>query len=65
MVVKCKKLPTPRKLSSAGISMNPGGKGANQAVAAARLNGIVTFVTKTGNDHFGEQSKLLFEKEGK
>lgn len=44
--------------------MNPGGKGANQAVAAARLNGIVTFVTKTGNDHFGEQSKLLFEKEG-
>jgi ribokinase len=44
--------------------MNPGGKGANQAVAAARLKGNVTFVAKTGNDLFGEQSKLLFEKEG-
>lgn len=65
MVVKCKKLPTPGETILGGaFLMNPGGKGANQAVAAARLNGIVTFVTKTGNDHFGEQSKLLFEKEG-
>ena len=65
MVVKCKKLPTPGETILGGaFLMNPGGKGANQAVAAACLNGIVTFVTKTGNDHFGEQSKLLFEKEG-
>lgn len=65
MVVKCKKLPTPGETILGGaFLMNPGGKGANQAVAAARLNGIVTFVAKTGNDLFGEQSKLLFEKEG-
>jgi len=43
--------------------MNPGGKGANQAVAAARLGGNVTFVTKTGNDMFGSEAKQLFDKE--
>jgi ribokinase len=44
--------------------MNPGGKGANQAVAAARLGGNVTFITKTGNDIFGKQSVQLLEEEG-
>jgi ribokinase len=44
--------------------MNPGGKGANQAVSAARLGGQVTFICKTGNDIFGKESKQLFEKEG-
>ncbi len=44
--------------------MNPGGKGANQAVAAARLGGDVTFVAKTGDDIFGIQAVLQFGKEG-
>jgi ribokinase len=44
--------------------MNPGGKGANQAVAAARLGGNVTFVTKTGNDMFGHEAGILLAKEG-
>ena len=44
--------------------MNPGGKGANQAVAAARLNGRVTLVTKTGNDYFSEEAKHIFDFEG-
>jgi len=43
--------------------MNPGGKGANQAVAASRLGGDVTFICKIGNDLFGQQAHLLFEKE--
>lgn len=30
--------------------MNPGGKGANQAVAIARLGGKITFICKTGRD---------------
>ncbi len=65
MVVKCKKLPAPGETILGGtFFMNPGGKGANQAVAAARLNGNVTFVTKTGFDLFGEQAIHLFDAEG-
>lgn len=43
--------------------MNAGGKGANQAVAAARLGGNVTLVAKVGNDIFGKQSIDGFKKE--
>lgn len=65
MVVKCKKLPSPGETILGGtFLMNPGGKGANQAVAAARLNGNVTFVTKTGFDLFGDQAIHLFDAEG-
>ena len=40
MVVKSKKIPAPGETIIGGtFFMNPGGKGANQAVAAARLNG--------------------------
>jgi ribokinase len=65
MVVKSKKIPAPGETVLGGsFLMNPGGKGANQAVAASRLNGKVTFVTKTGNDLFGEQARHLFDLEG-
>jgi ribokinase len=65
MVVKSKKIPAPGETVIGGnFLMNPGGKGANQAVSAARLKGNVTFVTKTGNDLFGEQAKDLFLEEG-
>jgi len=64
MVIKSKKLPGPGETVLGGtFLMNPGGKGANQAVAAARLKGNVTFVTKTGNDMFGAEAKQLFDKE--
>src|SRR5690606_36729511 len=44
--------------------MTPGGKGANQAVAIARLGGRATFISKVGNDIFGKQSTQLFDEEG-
>lgn len=44
--------------------MNPGGKGANQAVAVSRLGGDVVFITKVGNDLFGQQFSALFKTEG-
>ncbi|QFT90762.1 Ribokinase [Bacillus sp. THAF10] len=44
--------------------MGPGGKGSNQAVAAARLGAKVTMVTKVGKDLFGEDALRNFTKEG-
>ncbi len=65
MVIKAAHLPAPGETILGGkFFMNPGGKGANQAVAAARLGGNVTFITKTGNDIFGKQSVQLLEEEG-
>ena len=43
--------------------MVAGGKGANQAVAAARLGGNVSFIAKVGDDVFGKQAIELFKKE--
>lgn len=65
MVVKAKKLPLPGETLLGGtFFMNAGGKGANQAVAAARLGGNVTLVTKVGNDIFGKQTVDSLKKEG-
>ena len=64
MVIKTSKLPLPGETILGGeFLMNPGGKGANQAVAAARLGGKVTLVAKTGEDIFGRQTKSIFESE--
>lgn len=65
MVIKADHLPAPGETILGGsFFMNAGGKGANQAVAAARLGGNVTFICKTGNDIFGRQAVQLFEEEG-
>lgn len=65
MVVKTSHIPVPGETVLAGsFFMNPGGKGANQAVAAARLGGEVTFISKVGNDVFGKQSSQLLDDEG-
>ena len=64
MVIKTTRLPLPGETILGGdFLMNPGGKGANQAVAAARLNGKVTLVAKTGGDVFGRESQKLFQAE--
>ena len=65
MVVKAARIPAPGETILGGrFLMNPGGKGANQAVAAARLGGAVVFVAKVGDDLFGREAKSLFAKEG-
>lgn len=57
MVVKTDQLPLPGETKLGGtFFMNAGGKGANQAVAAARMGGNVTLVAKVGNDIFGKQT---------
>lgn len=64
MVVKAEHFPAPGETILGGtFLMNPGGKGANQAVAASRLGAEVTFITKVGNDIFGKQALQQFRKE--
>ena len=64
MVIKTSKLPVPGETILGGdFFMNPGGKGANQAVAAARLGGKVTLIAKTGDDVFGREAKQIFEND--
>ncbi|HVY73703.1 MAG TPA: ribokinase [Puia sp.] len=65
MVVKTKHIPVPGEtVLSGSFFMNPGGKGANQAVAVARLGGETVFISKLGNDVFGKQSFQLLDEEG-
>jgi len=57
MVVRTPALPRPGETVLGGeFIMAPGGKGANQAVAAARAGGEVTFIARIGDDVFGRQS---------
>jgi ribokinase len=65
MVVQTDHIPVPGEtVLSGAFFMNPGGKGANQAVTIARLGGEVVFVSKLGNDVFGKQFSQLYNDEG-
>lgn len=64
MVIKTTQLPAPGETIIGGeFLMNAGGKGANQAVGAARLGGDVIFICKVGNDIFGSQAIEGFKQE--
>ena len=65
MVVKANHIPVSGETILGGdFFMNPGGKGANQAVTVARLGGNTAFITKVGSDIFGKQAIQLFDDEG-
>lgn len=65
MVIKTDHLPVPGETIIGGeFFIYPGGKGANQAVAAARLGGKVSLVANIGDDIFGRQSVGLIKAEG-
>jgi ribokinase len=51
-------------LMGPSFAMGPGGKGSNQAVAAARAGGKVSFISKLGRDPFGEMARKLYADEG-
>lgn len=64
MVVKASRLPVPGETILGGtFYMNPGGKGANQAIAAARLGAEVTLISKIGYDLFGLQALEIYRSE--
>ena len=65
MVVKTSHLPVGGETVLGGdFFMNAGGKGANQAVAAARYGNRVVFVAKTGDDLFGQQVRESMKQDG-
>ena len=65
MTVRSATLPKPGETVLGGdFRMGPGGKGANQAVAARLLGGEVTFVCKLGRDMFGEGASKHYESCG-
>lgn len=65
MVVKTERFPKPGETIIGGeFFLFAGGKGANQAVAAAKLGGDVCFVARVGDDSFGRQAVEGFEAVG-
>jgi ribokinase len=65
MVVKTARFPSPGETIIGGdFFMFPGGKGANQAVAAARLGGNVKFICSVGDDLFGTNALEGYQKDG-
>jgi len=65
MVIKLARIPRPGEtLLGSEFLMGAGGKGANQAVSAARAGGKVTFIACLGRDIFGDQAMTGFLKDG-
>jgi len=65
MIVRVPRIPQPGETILGGrFSTAAGGKGANQAVAAARAGGRVELIARLGSDALGEQALAGFEREG-
>jgi ribokinase len=57
LVARCERLPRPGEtVTGASFSRVPGGKGANQALAAARLGAEVRLVAAVGDDTFSDEA---------
>ena len=65
LTIRTARFPRPGE-TVAGHSLNigMGGKGANQAVAAARLGASVAFVARVGNDAYGTEAIRAYQAEG-
>ncbi len=64
MMIKVSRLPLQGETVIGNeFSINSGGKGINQAVAAARLGGNVTFIGRIGKDMCGEQTLKVLKEE--
>lgn len=64
MVISASKMPkVGETLMGGNFAVIPGGKGANQAVAAARANSEVIFIAKVGNDDFGRSAIQGYKKD--
>ena len=65
MIIRLDRIPKPGETILGGKFLTAhGGKGANQAVAAARSGGSVTFVARVGRDGFGDQALAAWREDG-
>jgi ribokinase len=65
LVVRCERLPLPGEtVRGSDLRRWPGGKGANQAVAAARMGAGVDFVGCVGDDELGREAMAVLQAEG-
>ena len=65
LTFRTKKVPAwGETIMGSDFRLGPGGKGSNQAVAAARLGGNVSFLSKLGRDSFGEMARRTYREEG-
>jgi ribokinase len=65
LVVRANDMPAPgQTVLGSGFVSSPGGKGANQAVAAARLGGRCRFIGRVGDDSFGQVLLTNMKAEG-
>jgi ribokinase len=65
MIIRVPRIPRPGETVLGGeFAMAAGGKGANQAVAAARAGGRVTLVARIGDDVFGREALAGFGRDG-
>jgi ribokinase len=65
LVVRLPRLPRPGETAGGGVfTVHPGGKGGNQAVAAARLGADVVMLAALGDDDYGRDARADLEREG-
>ena len=65
MVVRVTNMPVPgQTIAGEGFTMSPGGKGANQAVAAARAGVNTIMLGRVGNDPFGHELRGVLADDG-
>ncbi|MCX2722484.1 ribokinase [Roseibium salinum] len=62
---KAKRLPhIAETLMGSEFTLGPGGKGSNQAIAAAKAGGKATFISRVGNDPFGDMALAAYASAG-
>ena len=65
LVMRAPRMPAPgQTVLGKGFTTSPGGKGANQAVAVARLGGRSKMIARVGRDAFGERLRQGLESDG-